>query len=101
MVDWKNNPITEPSPDFPDSDGKPVYDEDTETIKYDAIGNPTTYFGAALTWNGRELTELLTVKKLMLLIPTILMDFVHPRIITVKNQHIIMLVVSCVMKLVE
>lgn len=56
MVDWKNNPITEPSPDFPDSDGEPVYDEDTETIKYDAIGNPTKYLGASLKWNGRELT---------------------------------------------
>ena len=57
MVDWKNNPITEPFPDFPDSDGKPVYDEDTETIKYDAIGNPTKYLGASLSWNGRELTS--------------------------------------------
>ena len=37
--------------------GKPVYDEATETIKYDSIGNPTNYLGAALTWNGRQLTS--------------------------------------------
>ena len=27
-----------------------------ESIVYDAIGNPTTYRGASLTWNGRRLT---------------------------------------------
>ena len=28
-----------------------------ESIVYDAIGNPTTYRGATLTWNGRRLTS--------------------------------------------
>ena len=28
-----------------------------ETINYDKIGNPTTYLGATLTWNGRQLTS--------------------------------------------
>ena len=28
-----------------------------ESISYDSIGNPTTYLGAELTWNGRELTS--------------------------------------------
>jgi len=43
LVDWKNYPITEPSPDFSDS-----------------IGNPTTYLGASLKWNGRQLTNYTT-----------------------------------------
>ena len=29
---------------------------ETENIDYDAIGNPITYLGATLTWNGRQLT---------------------------------------------
>ena len=29
----------------------------TETITYDQIGNPTSYLGASLKWNGRELTS--------------------------------------------
>ena len=29
--------------------------ESTETISYDAIGNPTTYLGASLSWYGRQL----------------------------------------------
>ena len=29
---------------------------ENEKIKYDAIGNPTKYLGASLTWSGRELT---------------------------------------------
>ena len=29
----------------------------TETIYYDAIGNPTSYLGATLSWRGRELVE--------------------------------------------
>ncbi len=39
---------------------------DNETIEYDEIGNPTTYLGATLTWNGRRLksykTDSRTVK---------------------------------------
>ncbi|MBE6747808.1 MAG: DNRLRE domain-containing protein [Ruminococcaceae bacterium] len=30
---------------------------ENEKIRYDAIGNPTKYLGASLTWNGRELTS--------------------------------------------
>ena len=40
-----------------DDNGEPVYDEATEIIKYDSIGNPTTYLGASLKWNGRQLTS--------------------------------------------
>lgn len=29
----------------------------TQEIKYDSIGNPTTYLGATLTWEGRQLTS--------------------------------------------
>ena len=29
---------------------------DGQTISYDAMGNPTTYLGETLTWNGKELT---------------------------------------------
>ena len=34
-----------------------------ETITYDKIGNPTTYLGATLTWNGRQLTSYSTDDK--------------------------------------
>jgi len=37
-----------------DSDGDGTLG-DTETITYDAIGNPTTYLGSTLSWNAREL----------------------------------------------
>ena len=37
-------------------DGIELFSE-TEYIDYDAIGNPTTYLGATLTWNGRQLTS--------------------------------------------
>ena len=30
---------------------------DGEQIEYDSIGNPTSYLGATLTWEGRELTS--------------------------------------------
>ncbi len=35
----------------------------TETITYDKIGNPTTYLGAELKWNGRQLTSYTTDDK--------------------------------------
>ncbi len=38
-----------------DIDGDGVGENDT--ITYDKIGNPTTYLGATLTWNGRQLTS--------------------------------------------
>ena len=37
-----------------DLSGNGAY-ESTETISYDAIGNPTTYLGASLSWYGRQL----------------------------------------------
>ena len=37
-----------------DFSGNGAY-ESTETISYDAIGNPTTYLGASLSWYGRQL----------------------------------------------
>ena len=37
-----------------DLSGNGAY-ETAETISYDAIGNPTTYLGATLTWFGRQL----------------------------------------------
>lgn len=30
---------------------------DGKAITYDAIGNPTSYMGAAMTWEGRTLTK--------------------------------------------
>ena len=29
-----------------------------QSISYDAIGNPTSYLGKTMTWNGRELTSI-------------------------------------------
>lgn len=38
-----------------DINGDGIVDE-SEKISYDEIGNPTTYMGAATSWNGRQLT---------------------------------------------
>lgn len=35
----------------------------TETMDYDAIGNPTSYLGATLSWRGRKL-KIITLKDL-------------------------------------
>ncbi len=40
----------------------PIHGTD-ETISYDKIGNPLTYLGATLTWNGRQLTSYTTDNK--------------------------------------
>ncbi len=39
-----------------DFNGNGVYTDSGKAIAYDNIGNPASYLGATLTWEGRELS---------------------------------------------